>query len=60
MRKIPLPIRTAIGAGDVVKKAASLIGVKPCAACKKRAAQLNSRMAFTPLKPNSPKPRTPY
>jgi hypothetical protein len=46
---IPLPIRTAIGAGDVIKKAASVVGVKPCAACKKRAAQLNARIAFTPM-----------
>ena len=50
MRKIPLPIRTAIGLGDVIKKAASAAGVKPCVACKKRAARLNSRIAFTPLR----------
>jgi len=46
--KIPLPIRKDIGLGDVVKKAASLVGVKPCSACNKRAEKLNSRVGFTP------------
>jgi hypothetical protein len=36
-----------VGLGDVVKRATSTIGIKPCGGCAQRAAWLNSRVAFT-------------
>lgn len=36
-----------IGLGDVVTRATSLFGVKPCEGCKRRAAALNRWMVFS-------------
>jgi hypothetical protein len=36
-----------VGLGDVVKRATSMVGVKPCGGCAERAARLNDRVAFT-------------
>ena len=36
-----------IGLGDVIKRAASYIGVKPCDGCERRAAALNRWATFT-------------
>jgi hypothetical protein len=36
-----------IGLGDVIKRATSAIGVKPCGGCEARAAALNRWLAFT-------------
>ncbi|MDF0673044.1 MAG: hypothetical protein P0120_01700 [Nitrospira sp.] len=36
-----------IGLGDVVKRATSYIGIKPCGGCQQRAAALNRWMVFT-------------
>lgn len=36
-----------IGLGDVIKRATSYIGIKPCGGCEKRAATLNRWMVFT-------------
>jgi hypothetical protein len=36
-----------VGLGDVVKRATSLVGIKPCGGCAQRAAMLNSRVQFT-------------
>lgn len=36
-----------IGLGDVVKRATSYIGIKPCGGCEQRAAALNRWMVFT-------------
>jgi hypothetical protein len=36
-----------VGLGDVVKRATSTIGIKPCGGCAERAARLNRMMAFT-------------
>ncbi len=36
-----------IGLGDVVKRATSYIGIKPCRGCDQRAAALNRWMIFT-------------
>ena len=36
-----------IGLGDVVKRVASTIGIKPCGGCERRAAALNRRLVFT-------------
>ena len=38
----------AIGLGDVVKRATSYIGIRPCEGCARRAAALNRWMVFTP------------
>lgn len=35
-----------VGLGDVIKRATSLVGVKPCGGCKDRAAALNRRVRF--------------
>jgi hypothetical protein len=37
-----------IGLGDVIKRATSYIGIKPCGGCEARAAALNRRVVFSP------------
>jgi hypothetical protein len=37
----------SIGLGDVIKRATSVAGIKPCGGCAQRAARLNSRVTFT-------------
>jgi hypothetical protein len=36
-----------IGLGDVIKRATSYMGIKPCGGCERRAAALNRWMVFT-------------
>ncbi|MEK9141901.1 MAG: hypothetical protein AAB308_12690 [Nitrospirota bacterium] len=36
-----------IGLGDVVKRATSYMGIKPCGGCQQRVAALNRWMVFT-------------
>jgi hypothetical protein len=36
-----------IGLGDVVKRATSLAGVRPCGGCAERASRLNNWMVFS-------------
>jgi hypothetical protein len=36
-----------IGLGDVIKRASSYLGIRPCGGCKTRAAALNRWMVFT-------------
>jgi len=36
-----------IGLGDVVKRATSIIGIRPCGGCEGRAAVLNRRFVFS-------------
>jgi hypothetical protein len=36
-----------IGLGDVIKRATSYVGIKPCGGCEKRAAALNRWVSFT-------------
>jgi hypothetical protein len=36
-----------IGLGDVVTRATSLFGIRPCEGCKRRAAALNGWMIFS-------------
>ena len=36
-----------VGLGDVIKRATSAIGIRPCAGCERRAAALNRRFVFT-------------
>jgi hypothetical protein len=35
-----------IGLGDVIKRATSYLGIKPCGGCEQRAAALNRWMVF--------------
>jgi hypothetical protein len=35
-----------IGLGEVIKRATSYVGLKPCGACERRAAALNQRVVF--------------
>jgi hypothetical protein len=36
-----------VGLGDVIKHATSLVGIRPCDDCARRAAILNRRMVFS-------------
>ncbi|HSS50808.1 MAG TPA: hypothetical protein VLX28_17855 [Thermoanaerobaculia bacterium] len=36
-----------VGLGDALKKATAAVGIRPCAACSRRAAALNHRLVFT-------------
>lgn len=36
-----------VGLGDVIKKATSIVGIRPCGGCAQRATRLNNWMAFT-------------
>jgi hypothetical protein len=40
-------IEKEIGLGDAIKKTTYAMGIKPCAGCEKRAAQLNRWMNFS-------------
>ena len=49
-RSVRLPVFVSdepVGLGDVVKRATSAIGIKPCGGCAQRAARLNSRVVIT-------------
>jgi hypothetical protein len=49
-RQVRLPMFVTdepIGLGDVIKRATSVAGIKPCGGCAQRAARLNSRVTFT-------------
>jgi len=49
-RRIRLPGFIAdkdIALGDVIKRATSVVGLKPCGGCQRRAAALNQRFVFT-------------
>jgi len=36
-----------IGLGDVIKRATTYLGIRPCGGCERRAAALNRWMVFT-------------
>lgn len=38
---------TEVGLGDVIKRATSLVGIRPCGPCQQRAAGLNRWMVFS-------------
>jgi hypothetical protein len=49
-RQIRLPgflVDQPVGLGDVVKRATSAIGIKPCGPCSERARRLNQWLIFT-------------
>ncbi|WP_327733373.1 hypothetical protein OG749_05325 [Streptomyces nojiriensis] len=37
-----------VGLGDAIKRTTSLVGLKPCTPCLRRAAALNRLVVFTP------------
>lgn len=48
--KVRLPgflVEKEIGLGDVIKRATSAVGIKPCGSCEQRAAMLNNWFVFT-------------
>ncbi len=49
-RTVRLPgfVSEEVGLGDVIKRATTTLGVKPCAPCAERAARLNRRVVFSP------------
>jgi hypothetical protein len=40
-----------IGLGDVIKRATSSMGIRPCGSCEQRAAALNRWLAFSSRRP---------
>ena len=40
-----------IGLGDVIKRATSAIGIRPCGSCEQRAAALNRWLTFSGRRP---------
>jgi hypothetical protein len=40
-------VEDEIGLGDVIKRATSAVGIRPCIGCERRAAALNRWMVFT-------------
>jgi hypothetical protein len=56
-RNVRLPVFVSdepVGLGDVIKRATSSVGIKPCGGCAQRAARLNSRIVFAPRSRSSP------
>lgn len=48
-RRIRMPgfsAETEVGLGDVIKRATSLAGIRPCGSCLERAARLNRSLVF--------------
>ncbi len=41
-----------VGFGDVIKRATSAVGVKPCGGCARRAAALNRWLTFSGRRPS--------
>jgi hypothetical protein len=40
-----------VGVGDVIKRATSYLGIRPCGGCERRAAALNRWMVFAGRRP---------
>jgi len=38
---------TEVGLGELIKRATSLVGIRPCGPCEQRAASLNRWMVFS-------------
>jgi hypothetical protein len=36
-----------VGLGDVIKRATSIVGIRPCGGCAERASRLNNWMVFS-------------
>ena len=53
-RRVRLPgflIEDDIGAGEMIKRATSAVGIKPCGGCARRAAALDRRITFIGRRP---------
>ncbi len=48
--KVPFYTGKPVGLGDVVKRATSAVGVKPCGGCQRRAQAMNRRVVIGPRK----------
>jgi hypothetical protein len=49
-REVRLPgfiLHEEIALGDLIKRATSTVGIRPCGACAERAARLNRRIVFS-------------
>jgi hypothetical protein len=46
--RLPGFVKEEVGLGDVIKRATSTLGIKPCDPCAERAARLNRRVVFSP------------
>jgi hypothetical protein len=44
-------VEEEVGLGDVIKRATSTVGIKPCGGCARRAATLNRWVAFSGRRP---------
>lgn len=40
-----------VGLGDVIKRATSAVGIRPCGSCEQRAAALNHWLSFSGRRP---------
>jgi hypothetical protein len=40
-----------VGLGDVIKRATSAVGIRPCGSCEQRAAALNRWLSFSGRRP---------
>ena len=49
--RLPIPITKDVGLGDVVKRTASALGIKPCGGCDGRAAALNRFLVISGRRP---------
>jgi hypothetical protein len=49
-REIRLPgfIHEEVGLGEMIKRATTTLGIKPCGPCAERAARLNRRIVLSP------------
>ncbi len=48
---VPVKLKAPIGLGDVIRRATTALGVKPCGGCKRRAELLNQHLVFESRKP---------
>jgi hypothetical protein len=50
LHRVRLPgftAETEVGLGDVIKRATSAVGIRPCGTCRKRTASLNRYLVFS-------------
>ncbi len=52
--RIPAPVRSAAGLGDLVKGVTQRLGFDPCAGCRRRTEALNRWVAFVPYSGKRP------
>ena len=44
--RVPLPLKQAIGLGDLIKRLTTALGIKPCSGCEQRAEKLNQMVVL--------------